>query len=39
MHDLQSTQRAYFCTDPTARATLLHAEVRINQFKGAFRAD
>jgi hypothetical protein len=39
MHDLQGTKGAHFCTDSTARATLLHAEICINQFKGTFRAD
>src|SRR5665647_1114332 len=37
--NLQGTQRAYFCTDSATRATLLNAEVCINQFKRTFRAD
>jgi hypothetical protein len=39
MDDLQGPERADFCTDTAAGAVLLYRKIRVDQFKGAFRAD
>jgi hypothetical protein len=39
MDDLQCAERADLCADTTAGAVLFNGKVRIDQFKGAFRAD
>jgi hypothetical protein len=39
MHDLQCAKRADFGTDTAARTVLFNGKIRVNQFKGTFRAD
>jgi hypothetical protein len=39
MDNLQGAKGADLCTDSAARAILFNGQVRIDQFKGALRAD